>query len=105
MTTRSRFFTGFVVLLAVLIASFWYWSPILAVHQLQRAAESRDADAVNEKIDYPALRESMKGQFNARLAGAMGQQQANGNPFAAFGTVIGTAMVNQMIDALVRPET
>lgn len=95
------------VLLAflVLLAAYWYWSPHLAIHQMQAAAKAADADAFNDKVDYPRLRESLKGQFSAALAEKMGSSTDSSNPFAALGGMLSLAMVDKIVDAMVRPET
>ena len=50
----------------------------------------------------------MKGQFSARLTKTMSSQPEPGNDFAkagaAFGTMLGLAMVDRFVDAMVRPE-
>lgn len=91
------------VLVAVVVASYWYWSPFLAMNQMAQAAEEKDADSFNSFVDYPRLRESLKGQFQARM-GASFAAQSEENPFAGLGAMLGMAMVNQMLDAMVRPE-
>ena len=92
------------VLAIIVIASYWYWSPFLAVQQMRSAAEKQDADSFNERVDYPKLRESLKGQFSALLGEQMAKTQESGNPFAALGAMLGGAMVNQFVDAMVTPE-
>ena len=92
------------VLAIIVIASYWYWSPFLAVQQMRSAAEKQDADSFNERVDYPKLRESLKGQFSALLGEQMAKTQESGNPFAALGAMLGGAMVNQLVDTMVRPE-
>lgn len=91
------------------ITGYWYWSPYLAVRQLQTAVKENDADAFNERVDYPKLRESLKGQFSAMLAEQLGASPNSGNDWAKAGTAIGAmlglTMVNTMVDAMVRPET
>jgi hypothetical protein len=89
----------------VAIAGYWYWSPFLAVRQLQSAAQKKDADAFNERVDYPKLRESLKGQLSAVMGEQMAKTQDSGNPFAALGSMLGMAMVDRFVDAMVRPET
>lgn len=93
-------------LLAVIlaVAAYWYWSPYLAIRQLQSAAKSGDADAFNDHVDYPKLRESLKGQFSALIADSMQTATESKNPFAALGTMLGLAVVDKMVDAMVRPE-
>lgn len=97
---------------AVLIAAlgaYWYWSPYLAMNSMKEAAESRDADAFNQYVDYPKLRESLKGQFSAMMTKEIGKQQrSNGsemeNAGAALGAMLGLAFADKFIDAMVRPE-
>ncbi|MEO7043427.1 MAG: DUF2939 domain-containing protein [Gemmatimonadaceae bacterium] len=93
-----------VVVAALAVAGYWYWSPFLAVRQLQTAAQKQDADAFNERVDYPRLRESLKGQFSALMAREMGKSTDDSNPFSALGSMLGLAMVNQFVEAMVRPE-
>lgn len=83
------------------IGSYWYFSPYLTLKSMRDAAQANDADAFNDKVDYPKVRESLKGQMSAMMAEKVGQQD---NGFAAFGAMLGMALVNQMVDALVRPE-
>jgi hypothetical protein len=94
---------GVALMLAALVAAYWYLSPYMAVHSMQRAADHHNADAFNDLADYPALRESIKGQISAKMSESMSQDTSN--PFAALGTMIGMAMADRMIDAIVRPET
>ena len=104
MTSRTSKATAFAAILAV--AAYWYWSPYLTVRQLQSAAQSKDADAFNRHVDYPKLRESLKGQFSGMFADKLGQP---GNDLAKAGSVVGTligmAVVSPIVDAMVRPET
>ena len=91
--------------IVVAIASYWYWSPFLAIRQMQSAAQEKDADAFNERVDYPKLRESLKGQLSAVMGEQMAKTQDAGNPFAALGSMLGLALVDRFVDAMVRPET
>lgn len=91
------------VVAVIAIAGYWYWSPFLAVRQLQSAAQKKDADAFNERVDYPKLRESLKGQFAAIMGERLVKPEDAGNGLAALGAMLGLAMVNQFVDAMVRP--
>lgn len=90
---------------AISLGAYWYLSPYAAMHSMRSAAEARDADAFNQYVDYARLRESLKGQFAAALAGeagkAAGSSQSGG---AALGAMLGMAFMDKMIDAMVRPE-
>ena len=94
----------------VALASYWYWSPFLTVRQLQSAAQKRDAEAFNEHVDYPKLRASIKSQYANRLTDKFGKA-ADADPDddfaklgAAVGNLIGKAVVNPVVDAMVQPE-
>ena len=86
------------------VAGYWYWSPLLAIHNMQAAAKAKDADAFNDYVDYPKLRESFKGQLTALMADTVSQTQGTANAFAALGTMMAMAMVGNLVDAMVRPE-
>jgi hypothetical protein len=93
--------------LALLVASagaYWYWSPHVALYQMAKAAQARDADAFNDHVDYLRLRESIKGQISAKMGAQMAADRDHANPFSALGTMLGMAMVGNMVDAMVRPE-
>lgn len=98
-----------VLVSAALIGAYWYWSPHMVLYEMAKATKNKDADALNEHVDYPKLRESIKGQLSARFANDFGTSSGGDNPFAAagsaLGAMLGMAMVNSMVDAMVRPET
>jgi hypothetical protein len=100
--SKSVLFAMLAVILA--IGAYWYWSPYLALKQMQSAAKVGDADAFNDHVDYPRLRESLKGQMSAMIAQKMDASKKSDNPFAAFGSVLGLLMVDKIIEAMVRPE-
>ena len=94
--------------LVLALGAYWYASPYLALRTLQAAAKARDAERLNAHVDYPRLRESLKGQFSAKLAremgGDAGSRDALGQLGAALGTTLGMALGDRLIDALVQPE-
>jgi hypothetical protein len=91
------------------IAAYWYWSPLVTMYQMREAARSGDADAFNGHVDYPKLRESIKGQLSSALTRKLASDGQRDNEFAkagtALGAVLGRSLVDKMVDALVRPET
>jgi hypothetical protein len=76
--------------------------------QLKSAAQNRDAAAFNEHVDYPRIRESLKGQFSILFANKLGKPVGSDSTTAgvgaAFGAKLGLIMVNRFVDAMVRPE-
>ncbi len=75
---------------------------------MRAAAKARDAQAFNEYVDVAKLRDNLKGQLSARLAGAIGPD-AQGSEArragTALGTALGVALVGKAVDALVQPDT
>lgn len=102
MTRWRKEIIGGLLVLAIGIAGYWWYSPVLVLHRMQDAAARSDMDGISEHADYPALRESFRAQYAASLAKHIGQPADN--PLSALGNMIGMAVVNQMVDAMVRPE-
>ena len=85
------------VVLATSAASPWW-----TLHRLQSAVARRDAEAVSAQVDFPALRDSVKGQLLASMGRDVGKSNGD-NPFAAFGSALAMAFVNPLIDTIVSP--
>ena len=90
-----------IVVATASVGGYWYYSPYLVLKSMREAAQRKDADAFNERVDYPKVRENLKGQMSAMMAEKAGGSE---NGFAAFGAMLGMALANQMVEALVRPE-
>ena len=102
MQSKLKIALGALLALALSISAHWYYSPYIVMNSMVSAAKAKDADKFNEYVDYPSLRESFKGQFSAKLADVMGSQPTN--RFSALGAMLGMTMINQVVDALIRPE-
>ncbi|HEV3425309.1 MAG TPA: DUF2939 domain-containing protein [Paraburkholderia sp.] len=105
-TPAKRGFTrpliiALVVIAIVAVLGYSYASPYLALDRLKRAADARDVATVNEYVDYPALRESLKEEIAGLLTRRV---RASGNPFAAIGAMIGAALIGPMVDAYATPD-
>lgn len=99
MTRKVKVVLGLGVAVALIGA---FLSPHFAVYRMRQAALAKDADTVSGYVDYPALKESLKAGFNARMMRAM-QEQSN-NPFAGLGMLLGAGLVNTMVDNMVTPQ-
>ena len=102
MQNKLKIAIGALLALALSISAHWYYSPYIAMNSMVSAAKEKDSDKFNDYVDYPSLRESFKGQFSAKMAEVMDKQPSNA--FSARGAMLGMTMINQMVDALVRPE-
>lgn len=106
---KTKTVAAVAIVVALSLGAYWHWSPVLALRAMQSAAMSGDADAFNDRVDYPKLRESLKGQMSALFTNKLSSQPTpSDNEFAkagaALGTMLGVAMVDKMVDAFVRPE-
>jgi hypothetical protein len=105
---KARSLIVVLVVAASLAAGAWWFSPWWVLHQAKAAAERNDAQALSDVIDYPRLRESLKGEFNSALVGrlrdgASGLGEA-GRTGAALGAVLASALVDKLVEVMVRPE-
>lgn len=90
-----------VLLIAAGVGGYWHYSPYLAMRATQEAARARDAEAFNARVDYARVRESFKGQMGALVSDSLKPDDSGA---VALGAMLGLALVNQAVDAFVRPE-
>src|SRR5215472_619190 len=97
----GRSIPTFVLLLALLVG-YWAW-PLLGLGTLAGAVQAGDVTAINEKIDYPRLRQSFTEQIISaylRITGRMSQLGALG-PLA---TAVGASIVDPWVSQIVTPQ-
>ncbi|MFL9890236.1 DUF2939 domain-containing protein [Paraburkholderia sp. RL17-381-BIF-C] len=92
-----------IVIVVIAALGFTYASPYLALNNLKRAADARDTQTVNQYVDFPALRESLKQQVAGLLTRRL-DAHSNGNPLAAIGAMIGVALIGPLVDAYATPD-
>lgn len=92
-----------IVIVVIAALGFAYATPYIALNNLKRAADARDAQTVNQYVDFPALRESLKQQVTGLLTRRL-DVHSNGNPLAAIGAMIGVALIGPMVDAYATPD-
>lgn len=89
----------------ILFAGAYVGSPYWAALQFKEAALSGDVDRLESAVDFPAVRESLKGQLTAAMTEKMASDpEMRSNPFSAFGLALMPVFVGRMIDAFVTPD-
>jgi len=89
------------VVLGVLFAGVYlYFTPYLALNKLQKAAERGDEQTMAELVDFPALRESVKGNVRGAVAHSVGGR----NPIGVLGGILAGAVAGPVVDAVVTPQ-
>lgn len=90
---------------AILLLAAYLGSPLLAANALRAAAQTGNADKLQRLVDFPAVRESLKGQLNALIIESMqSDPELRNNPFAGFAAALVPAIVNQAVDGYVTPD-
>lgn len=100
---KSKTLASLVVVAAIAIGGLLYASPYLALRSIGKAIDAKDADTVAEYVDFPALRESVKGQLLIKMQTELQKPEMKDNPFAGLGQMLAASMVNQVVDTLVSP--
>ena len=100
----KKWVIGAVVLLMALAATWYVASPGYAMSKLRDAAVAGDREALAERVDFPAVRESIKSQLSAVMMAEMAKQKQDDNPLAALGGMFAMGLVNTMIDGMVTPD-
>lgn len=91
------------VAMVVAAIGYAYASPYIAVKHMKAAADARNAVALDEYVDYPALRVSLKQQVGEMLQRRV-EGQHSSNPLLILGAVIGAALISPLVDAYATPE-
>jgi hypothetical protein len=94
-------FVKFLLATALVALCVWIWfAPHLTVHAMRKAAERGDAEALSSHVDFPALRESVRGQLAARVSDRLGGNSG----WRKLGADFATTLASPAIDAMVSPE-
>ncbi len=92
------------VALAVMAGVWFFFTPHLAVRGMMKAAEARDAEGISERVDFPAFRATIKGNFNAIMAKELAAPKEKATGFEALGAAFASVFADKFVDALVTPE-
>ena len=105
MASRTRRF-AMVTAVAVLAlaAAALYASPYWTLRTLHTAVQDQDATTVAKHVDFPALREDLKGQLLLKMQRDMATRPGvESQPLSGLGQMFAMGLVNQMVDGLVSP--
>lgn len=90
----------------LMVGAVWYFgSPSYAMSQLRDAAIEGNRDDLEERIDFPKVRESLKSQLSTLMAAELAKSENQESGFGALGAMVGMAMIGPMIDGLVTPDS
>ena len=101
--TSKSVVIALMVVVVVAVLGVIYASPYIALDRLKRAADARDAQTVNQYVDFPLLRESLKDQVGQLLTRKIDIQKS-GNPLAMIGAMISAALIGPLVDSYATPD-
>ena len=84
--------TAVILAIAVLL----YASPYIAMHSIKKALDARDTAALSEYVDFPVLRENIKGRLMSSLADKLPKSEDPNNPLGGIGQAIGNMVVGRL---------
>ena len=89
----------------VLFVVVWAAAPVLAAQALIRAAKAGDEKKIEQLVDFPALRQSLKDELNAELAAEMRRDPRMAESgLGGLGLILAPMLVSGAVDAVVTPE-
>lgn len=91
------------VVVAGLVLVTAYASPYWTLHQMRSAIDHHDADGFSDHVDFPSLRESVKGQIMAKIGTGTDKEDAKADPFDSVGHAMAIALLNPMVEAAISP--
>lgn len=98
---RNKIIAG-VVSVLVLVGAWYWFSPGYAMQQLREAAVAGDKQDLTERVDFPAVRESLKSQFKVAMMAKM--QEEKDNPFAGLAAMMVGPMIDGLLETMISPE-
>ena len=101
----KKLVVGAAVVAIVVLVTAWAAAPILTAHALIRAAKAGDADRIEQLVDFPSLRESLKEELNAELAAQMRRDpRMSESGLGGLGMILAPMLLSGAVDAAVTPE-
>lgn len=100
---KRRHLFGAAGAIAALLALSSYASPYWTLHRMHTAIADKDAERFSSYVDFPAVRDSVKGQLLAMMQRQLAGRDLADNPFTGLGRMVGAALVTPLVDAVVSP--
>jgi hypothetical protein len=101
----KKLVVGLVIAALAAVAVAWAAAPILTAQALIRAAKAGDADKVEQLVDFPALRQSLKDELNAELIARMRKDpRVAESGLGGLGMILAPMLLSGAVDTVVTPE-
>ncbi|RZJ44381.1 MAG: DUF2939 domain-containing protein [Brevundimonas sp.] len=101
----KKLLTGVALAVVVLVAAAWGLAPIFAGQALIRAAKAGDAAKLEQLVDFPALRTSLKEELNQELIARMGRDpRVVESGLGGLGLMLAPMILSGAVDTVVTPQ-
>jgi hypothetical protein len=102
MKRQTQVACAIIVIITFGAASFA--SPFWTMRQLRVAAAAGDTATLEQYVDFPALRESVKAELQSTVIAPMvANSKLKDSPIAGLGAMMATAMLGPVVDSMVSP--
>lgn len=103
---NTKLLTGVAGLVVAGLLLVWAASPVLAGQALIRAAKAGDARTLNDLVDFPMLRRSMKSELNDAFAAEIRRDpRLARSGLGGLGMVFAPMLLSGAVDTVVTPTT
>jgi hypothetical protein len=89
--------------IAVVFIASYMASPFIPLHDLKRALESGDAGSLQERIDFPEIRQSLKEQIKASFMEGLARDNEASALSTGLAAAIGPLLIDSIVDSVVTP--
>ncbi len=102
---KKSLIVGAAVGAAVVFVIAWAAAPVLAAQALITAAKAGDERKIEQLVDFPALRESLKSELSAELTARMSRDpRLAESGLGGLGMMLAPMILSGAVDAVVTPE-
>lgn len=104
-TRKRNVLIGSAVISVIVLLILFVVTPAMAVQGIIGAARAGDAEALATRVDFPALRESLKDELNARMRAEVRDRLRGEDPgLAALGMMLAPSLMDSAVDVFVTPD-
>jgi hypothetical protein len=95
-----KYAIGAVAVIVVAVLGWLFAAPLMAANDLRQALQNEDTIAIERSVDFPALRENLRGSLGA----AMTDTSDPKNGLELLGKAIAGAFVSPLMDLIITPQ-
>ncbi len=101
---KKRIVFGIIGLALAGFIAAYALSPVFAARALVEDARAGDVAGLERRVDFPAVREDLKGQLRDRLRREAGTDDRLGSALGGLGMLLAPALIDGAVEAVVTPE-